>query len=217
MSISHPAELPSGSYSSAVARSLDSADWAAAGLPVLSDPRSVVEDLHRIHLPQPGATVLGVLTAEDRVVAGASFAVPDRISDGWHLRNILLAHLRHTVPHGLRRRSPLHSVVLLQCRHEPAGWTDQDGAWMWALRDAAVLHGLRCGDYITMTDGGWSVLGGSRNGHTPHAGSWVQRIVSTVSELPSREAGAAQAPMVEAIRPRLALMPAEAVPRAAAH
>ncbi|MEZ0069204.1 hypothetical protein ABIA32_005248 [Streptacidiphilus sp. MAP12-20] len=217
MSISHPAELPPGSYSSAVPRSLDPADWVAAGLPAMPDPRSVVDELHRIHLPQPGATVLGVLTAEGRVVAGASFAVPDRISDGWHLRNILLAHLRHTVPHGLRRRSPLHSSVLLQCRHEPAGWTDQDGAWMWALRDASVLHGLRCGAYITMTDGGWLVLGGSRRGRSPHAGSWAQRIVTTVSELPSRETLSVPTPTVEAIRPRAALLPAEAVPRAAVH
>jgi hypothetical protein len=184
--------------------------WAETGLPTLPDPRSVVGELHRIHLPHPGVTVLGVLTADGRVVAGASFVVPDRITDGWHLRNVLLAHLRHLVPHGLRRLSPLHSAVVLQCRDAPADWTELDGAWMWALQDASVLHGLRCGAYITLTEDGWQVLGESRRGRSPQADSWVRRTVSTVSELPSREHLAALTASAES-RPRPALLPAAPV------
>ena len=43
-------------------------------------------------------------------------------------------------------------------------WTEEDGAWMWGLRDACTLHGLRCGAYITLTRGGWQVLGEGRGG-----------------------------------------------------
>jgi hypothetical protein len=206
LSIGHPTELPRGSHSSAVPRSLDASAWAGAGIPLLVDPRYVVEELHRIHLPQPGATVLGVLTSDARVVAGASFVVPERTNDGWHLRNILLGHMRSTVPHGLRRREPLHSALLLQCRRGPGGWTGEDGAWMWALRDAAALHGLRCGGYITLTDDGWQVIGETRWGRNPNADSRARHAISTVSELPSAEAP----------RPRPALRPVEPAPRAAA-
>ncbi|MEY9876877.1 hypothetical protein ABH931_006389 [Streptacidiphilus sp. MAP12-33] len=221
MSIGHPLKLSGESHTPAPARSVDPSTWADAGLPTLLDPRSVVGELHRIHLPHPGVTVLGVLSGEGRVVGGASFVVPERITDGWHLRNVLLAHLRHVVPHGLRRRSPAHSTVVLQCRDSPADWTDLDGAWMWALQDASVLHGLRCGAYITLTEEGWQVLGESRRGRSPQAGSWVRRTVSTVSELPSRERLPSLSTItpaaVESARPRPALMPAAPVAQAVAH
>jgi hypothetical protein len=38
---------------------------------------------------------------------------------------------------------------------------------MWGLRDACTLHGLRCGAYITLTRGGWQVLGEGRGGRQP--------------------------------------------------
>ncbi|WP_063770861.1 hypothetical protein [Streptacidiphilus neutrinimicus] len=210
MSIGHPLELSREPHTSSPARSVDLTTWTEAGLPTLLDPRSVVGELHRIHLPHPGVTVLGVLTADGRVAAGASFVVPERITDGWHLRNVLLAHLRHVVPHGLRRRSPMHSAVVLQCRDTPSDWTELDGAWMWALRDASVLHGLRCGAYITLTENGWQVMGESRQGRSPQAGSWARRTMSTVRELPSREHLPALTAATES-RPRAELLPAAPV------
>jgi hypothetical protein len=215
LSIGHPLKLSREPHTSMPARSVDPNGWMEAGLPTLLDPRSVVGELHRIHLPHPGVTILGVLAADGRVVAGASFVVPERITDGWHLRNVLLAHLRHVVPHGLRRRAPVHSAVVLQCRNSPASWTELDGAWMWALRDASVLHGIRCGGYITLTEDGWQVLGDSRRGRSPQAGSWARRVVGTVSELPSREHLPALTASPES-RPRPALMPAVTVAQMAA-
>ncbi|WP_243639765.1 hypothetical protein [Streptacidiphilus pinicola] len=215
MSIGHPLELSREPHTTSPARSVDPTAWQEAGLPTMLDPRSVVGELHRIHLPHPGVTVLGVLAADGRVVAGASFAVPERITDGWHLRNVLLAHLRHVVPHGLRRRAPLHSAVVLQCRDAPSDWTELDGAWMWALRDASGLHGMRCGGYITLTEAGWQVLGESRRGRSPQAGALGRRALSTVSELPSREHLPALTASPES-RPRPALMPAPAIAQLAA-
>lgn len=40
---------------------------------------------------------------------------------------------------------------------------------MWGLRDACTLHGLRCGAYITLTRGGWQVLGEGRGGRRPNS------------------------------------------------
>lgn len=215
MSIGHPLEMSREPHTSLPARSVDPTAWIEAGLPPLLDPRSVVGELHRIHLPQPGVTVLGVLAADGRILAGASFVVPERVTDGWHLRNVLLAHLRHIVPHGLRGRFPSHSAVVVQCRDSPADWTELDGAWMWALRDASVLHGVRCGGYITLTEAGWQVLGESRHGRTPHAGSWARRPVSTVSELPSRENLPVLTASAES-RTRPALLPAAPIAQVAA-
>lgn len=59
---------------------------------------------------------------------------------------------------------------------------------MWALRDASALHGLRCGAYIGLTPAGWQVLGDGRGGRNPHAGSWADGPVHTVTELPPRSA-----------------------------
>lgn len=86
-------------------------------------------------------------------------------------RNALLAQLRRVIPHDLRRRTPVRTAVLLYCRDGDARWTQEDGAWMWGLRDACTLHGLRCGAYITLTHDGWQVLGEGRGGRRPNADS----------------------------------------------
>ena len=179
----------------ALHRSLAPAAWSEAAPPLLRDPRALVVDLHRVHRPSPGTVVLGVLDAEGRVVAGASFGSgPTGGSsgsgsrsgsvDGWLYRNALLDQLRRIVPHDLRRSSPVRTAVLMLCRRGAPDWTDEDGAWMWALQDASVLHGLRCGAYVTLTDAGWQVLGDGRRGRRPNAGSWAQETVRTVSTLP---------------------------------
>ncbi len=165
-------------------RTLDVESWAAAGVPLLRDPREFVADLHRRHLPQPGTVVVSVLDALQRVTGSASFTPRPHHRDGWQHRNALLAQLRQVVPHDLRLTSPARTAVLLRCRDGAAGWTDQDGAWMWALRDAAALHGLRCGSYVALTPEGWQTLGDGRTGRSPHAGSWADGPVHTVSELP---------------------------------
>jgi len=40
------------------------------------------------------------------------------------------------------------------CRDGEPAWTEEDGGWMWGLRDACTLHGLRCGSYVTLTADG---------------------------------------------------------------
>ncbi len=151
---------------------LEPAEWAAAGIPLLRNPREVVTGLHARHRPSPATAVVAVLDHEERLTASASFtprqATP---ADGWEFRNALLAHLRRVVPHDLRRRTPVRTAVLLYCRDGDARWTEEDGAWMWGLRDACTLHGLRCGAYITLTHDGWQVLGEGRGGRHPHSAS----------------------------------------------
>ena len=102
--------------------------------------------------------------------------------DGWEFRNALLAHLRRVIPHDLRRRTPARTAVLLYCRDGDERWTEEDGAWMWGLRDACTLHGLRCGAYITLTRGGWQVLGEGRGGRRPHSESVPESLADTVSD-----------------------------------
>ncbi|MFV0127391.1 hypothetical protein ACLGI4_06700 [Streptomyces sp. HMX112] len=156
---------------SRLARMLEPAEWAAAGIPLLRNPREVVGGLHIRHRPTPGTAVVAVLDHEERLAASASFtrrAVP---ADGWEFRNALLAHLRRVIPHDLRLRTPVRTAVLLYCREGDERWTEEDGAWMWGLRDACTLHGLRCGAYITLTRGGWQVVGEGRGGRRPHSGS----------------------------------------------
>ncbi|MFF8292905.1 hypothetical protein ACF068_27290 [Streptomyces sp. NPDC016309] len=165
-SISTPADS-----ASRLARMLEPAEWAAAGIPLLRNPREVVSGLHARHRPTPSTAVVAVLDHEERLAASASFtrrAVP---ADGWEFRNSLLAHLRRVIPHDLRRRTPARTAVLLYCRDGDERWTEEDGAWMWGLRDACTLHGLRCGAYITLTRGGWQVLGEGRGGRSPHSAS----------------------------------------------
>ncbi|MEU9099324.1 hypothetical protein [Streptomyces sp. NPDC048361] len=148
-------------------RMLEPAEWAAAGIPLLRNPREVVDGLHERHRPTPGTAVVAVLDHEERLAASASFISRAALADGWEFRNALLAHLRRVVPHDLRRRSPVRTAVLLYCRDGDERWTEEDGAWMWGLRDACTLHGLRCGAYITLTRAGWQVLGEGRGGRRP--------------------------------------------------
>ncbi|MEV7780764.1 hypothetical protein [Kitasatospora sp. NPDC088351] len=167
---------------------LDLETWTASGIPLLRDPREFVLEIHQRHLPQPGTVVVTVLNALHRATASASFTPWPHDTDGWQHRNLILSHLRQVTPHDLRLAAPVRTAVLLRCREGPAGWTEQDGAWMWALRDAAALHGLRCGSYIALTPAGWQILGDERSGRNPHAGSWADGPVHTVTELPPRPA-----------------------------
>ncbi|WP_171162668.1 hypothetical protein [Streptomyces sp. I05A-00742] len=160
---------PSPRASSRPGRVLEPAAWAAAGIPLLRNPREVVTGLHARHLPTPRTAVVAVLGPDERLAASASFTRRAVTSDGWELRNALLAQLRRVIPHDLRRRSPVRTAVLLYCREGDGRWTEMDGAWMWALRDACVLHGLRCGAYITLTGAGWRILGEGRSGRRPRS------------------------------------------------
>ncbi|MFE0703682.1 hypothetical protein [Streptomyces sp. NPDC058872] len=161
----------SSESASRLARILEPSEWAAAGVPLLRNPREVVSGLHSRHTPTPRTAVLAVLDHEERLAASASFVRRPVAADGWEFRNALLAHLRRVIPHDLRRRAPVRTAVLLYCREGDDRWTEEDGAWMWGLRDACTLHGLRCGAYITLTKGGWQVLGEGRGGRRPSSDS----------------------------------------------
>ncbi len=150
-------------------RLLELAEWASAGIPLLRDPRVVVADLYDRHLPGPSAVVVAVLDPRERIVASASFTAPAAAPDGWEYRNALLTQLRRIIPHDLRLRVPVRTAVLLHCREGDPRWTEADGAWMWGLRDACTLHGLRCGAFIALTRDRWQVLGEGRGGRRPTA------------------------------------------------
>ncbi|GLV74056.1 hypothetical protein ACH4VS_22830 [Streptomyces hygroscopicus] len=162
---------PSADPASRLGRTLQPAEWAAAGIPLLRNPREVVTGLHSRHLPTPSTAVVAVLDPDERLTASASFVRRGAAADGWDFRNALLAQLRQVIPHDLRRRTPIRTAVLLYCREGENRWTEEDGAWMWGLRDACTLHGLRCGAYITLTRDGWRVLGEGRGGRRPHSAS----------------------------------------------
>ncbi|MFI6288590.1 hypothetical protein ACIBCM_28235 [Streptomyces sp. NPDC051018] len=181
-----------------LARMLEPAEWAAAGIPLLRNPREVVSGLHTRHRPTPATAVVAVLDPEERLAASASFARRSAPVDGWEFRNALLAHLRRVIPHDLRRRTPVRTAVLLYCREGDERWTEEDGAWMWGLRDACTLHGLRCGAYITLTRGGWQVLGEGRGGRRPNSTSSPGDLVGTVVSEPLELRTASGAP--EALR-----------------
>lgn len=167
-----PVSLPSSAASPArLRRMLEPAEWASAGIPLLRNPREVVTGLHDRHRPVPSTAVVGVLDPQGRMTASASLLLRAQPPDGWEFRNALLAQLRRVVPHDLRLRAPVRTAVLLYARDGEAPWTEADGAWMWALRDACTLHGLRCGAYITLTPGGWQVLGEGRGGRRPRTSS----------------------------------------------
>lgn len=163
------AQPPATDSASRLGRTLEPAEWAAAGIPLLRSPREVVTGLHERHSPGPGTAVVAVLGPDERLVASASFTSCTDRPDGWQFRNALLEHLRMIVPHDLRRRSPVRTALLLFCRDGDFGWCEADGAWMWGLRDACSLHGLRCGAYIVLTTTGWQVFGEDRQGRRPHA------------------------------------------------
>ncbi|KUJ68614.1 hypothetical protein ACZ90_17170 [Streptomyces albus subsp. albus] len=176
---------PSAESDSGLGRVLEPAEWAEAGIPLLRDPREVVTGLHARHLPTPSTAVVAVFGPEEQLVASASFTRQGIAVDGWDTRNALLAQLRRVIPHDLRRRTPVRTAVLLYCREGEGGWTEEDGAWMWGLRDACTLHGLRCGAYITLTRDGWQVLGEGRNGRKPHSGSapsWTAAASGAIPE-----------------------------------
>ncbi|MBL3666862.1 hypothetical protein JL475_12830 [Streptomyces sp. M2CJ-2] len=165
------ASSSAASLSTPATRVLEPAEWAAAGIPLLRNPREVVSGLHARHRPGPTTAVVAVLDPDERLRASASFTRRPAPADGWMFRNALLSQLRRIIPHDLRRRTPVRTAVLLYCRDGDARWTEEDGAWMWGLRDACTLHGLRCGAYITLTRDGWQVLGEGRGGRRPTADS----------------------------------------------
>ncbi|MFE0102643.1 hypothetical protein [Streptomyces sp. NPDC059009] len=173
-----------------LARMLEPAEWSAAGIPLLRNPREVVSGLHTRHLPTPATAIVAVLDPEERLMASASFAHRASAVDGWVFRNALLARLRRVIPHDLRRRTPVRTAVLLYCRDGDARWTPEDGAWMWGLRDACTLHGLRCGAYITLTHEGWQVLGEGRGGRRPSADTRAGTLAEPDAP-PPRTGGAA--------------------------
>ncbi|MGW7415022.1 hypothetical protein [Streptomyces sp. NPDC054863] len=184
----------SADAASRLGRTLEPAEWASAGIPLLRNPREVVSGLHARHRPTPATAVVAVLDTEERLTASASFVRRSAPADGWELRNALLAHLRRVIPHDLRRRTPVRTAVLLYCREGDERWTEEDGAWMWGLRDACTLHGLRCGAYITLTRGGWQVLGEGRGGRRPCAGSHpsgLAEVLAGADPAPQRTGGGA--------------------------
>ncbi|MFJ8106626.1 hypothetical protein [Streptomyces sp. NPDC096132] len=168
---SSAASLSSSTSAASTNRLLEPAEWSAAGIPLLRNPREVVSGLHSRHRPAPATAIVAVLDPDERVRASASFTRRQAPADGWMFRNALLAQLRRVIPHDLRRRTPVRTAVLLYCRDGDARWTEEDGAWMWGLRDACTLHGLRCGAYITLTQDGWQVLGEGRGGRRPNTDS----------------------------------------------
>ncbi|MFE1174492.1 hypothetical protein [Streptomyces sp. NPDC058773] len=158
---------PASADSARLGRMLEPAEWASAGIPLLRNPREVVAGLHDRHRPGPSTAIVAVLDPQERVTASASFTELAVAPDGWEFRNVLLAHLRRVIPHDLRLRAPVRTAVLLYCREGEPRWTETDGAWMWGLRDACTLHGLRCGAYIALTPDRWQVLGEGRGGRRP--------------------------------------------------
>ncbi|MFF7753052.1 hypothetical protein ACFZCP_28255 [Streptomyces sp. NPDC007971] len=185
------------STSASASRLLEPAEWAAAGIPLLRNPREVVSGLHVRHHPKPSVAVVAVLDPEERLCASASFVRHPAPADGWMFRNALLAQLRRIIPHDLRRRTPVRTAVLLYCRNGDARWTEEDGAWMWGLRDACTLHGLRCGAYITLTGDGWQVLGEGRGGRLPSAHSEPEPFAMSEAPMPAPRTGG---PVSEVLR-----------------
>lgn len=183
MSIGFVPETSSAATSFA-SRTLEPAEWAGIAVPLLANPRDVIKDLHSRHLPAPSTTVIAVYDPDGRIRASASFTGRSGVVDGWERRNALLSHLRRVLPHDLRLRKPVRTAVLLVCRDGGPGWTEEDGAWMWGLRDACTLHGLRSGSYVTLTGDGWNVIGENRAGRTPNASSWSRRPSGTARDIP---------------------------------
>ncbi|MEI5098074.1 hypothetical protein RB200_04805 [Streptomyces sp. PmtG] len=187
-------------------RMLEPSQWSAAEIPLLRNPREVVSGLHTRHRPTPATAIVAVLDPEERVRASASFARRESAVDGWVFRNALLAQLRRVIPHDLRRRTPVRTAVLLYCRDGDARWTQEDGAWMWGLRDACTLHGLRCGAYITLTREGWQVLGEGRGGRRPSATSSPEGQMGAVGasrgEPPQPRTGGAASEMLRRVAAR---------------
>lgn len=184
------------------ARLLEPAEWAAAGIPLLRNPREVVSGLHTRHHPGPATAVVAVLDVDDRLCASASFTRRPTAVDGWMFRNALLDQLRRVIPHDLRRRTPVRTAVLLYCREGDGRWTEEDGAWMWGLRDACTLHGLRCGAYITLTRDGWQVLGEGRGGRRPSSASAPEPFATSEAPPPPPRTGGAASDILSRVAAR---------------
>ncbi|MFD9004626.1 hypothetical protein ACFV0T_27325 [Streptomyces sp. NPDC059582] len=196
---SSAASLSTSTSAASASRLLEPAEWAAAGIPLLRNPREVVSGLHSRHRPKSATAIVAVLDPDERVRASASFTRRPVPADGWMFRNALLAQLRKVIPHDLRRRTPVRTAVLLYCREGDARWTEEDGAWMWGLRDACTLHGLRCGAYITLTHDGWQVLGEGRGGRRPNTDSAPEPFgLSEAPPLLPRTGGAASEVLLRA-------------------
>lgn len=162
-------------------RTIDPASWRSSDVPLLRDPRALITRLHDLHHPAPGTAVVAVLDGTGRPVAGASFPMDGGTGsvDGWQCRNTILATLRMIVPDDLRRPAPVRTTVLLLCRDGRRAWEPDDGRWMWGLRDACALHGLRAGAVAVLAEDGWEVVGDGRSGRTPAS-------VPRVALLPTR-------------------------------
>ncbi|MEU9733727.1 hypothetical protein [Streptomyces sp. NPDC048002] len=185
-----------------VGRMLEPAEWASAGIPLLRNPREVVSGLHSRHRPRPATAIVAVLDPDEHIRASASFTRRTTQADGWLFRNVLLDQLRRVIPHDLRRRTPVRTAVLLYCRDGDARWTPEDGAWMWGLRDACTLHGLRCGAYITLTRDGWQVLGEGRGGRRPSLDSTPEPFATSESPPPLPRTGGAASEMMRRVAAR---------------
>ncbi|MET8453227.1 hypothetical protein [Streptomyces sp. NPDC005209] len=199
---SSAASLSMSASAVSASRLLEPAEWAAAGIPLLRNPREVVSGLHTRHLPRPATAVVAVLDPEERLLASASFTRRTAPADGWMFRNALLAQLRRVIPHDLRRRTPIRTAVLLYCREGDARWTEEDGAWMWGLRDACTLHGLRCGAYITLTHDGWQVLGEGRGGRRPNVDSAPEPFSTSEAPPPPLRTGGAASDVLRRVAAR---------------
>ncbi|MFD5763968.1 hypothetical protein ACFWIZ_54940, partial [Streptomyces sp. NPDC127044] len=64
-SMSTSADLSAAS-ANPLTRMLEPAEWAAAGIPLLRNPREVVSGLHARHRPIPTTAVVGGLDADER-------------------------------------------------------------------------------------------------------------------------------------------------------
>ncbi|GGT09688.1 hypothetical protein [Streptomyces chromofuscus] len=199
---SSAASASTSASANTVARVLEPAEWAAAGIPLLRNPREVVGGLHTRHRPKLSTAIVAVLDADERLCASASFTRRPAPADGWMLRNALLDQLRRVIPHDLRRRAPVRTAVLLYCRDGDARWTEEDGAWMWGLRDACTLHGLRCGAYITLTRDGWQVLGEGRGGRRPNSESAPEPFATSEAPPPPPRTGGAASEILSRVAAR---------------
>lgn len=196
-------------------RTIDPESWRSSDVPLLRDPRALVTRLHELHGPTPGTAVVAVLDATGRPVASASFAMDGGTGpvDGWQCRNTILATLRLIVPDDLRRSAPVRTTVLLLCRAGRRVWEPDDGRWMWGLRDACALHGLRGGAVVVLAEDGWEVVGDGRSGRTPASAARVALLPTRsrrgkgkakTGAKPKQRTATAQRP-----RPRVAPAPAE--------
>ncbi|MGC0420357.1 hypothetical protein [Embleya sp. AB8] len=185
------ASAPTGTPSAGSSRRLDPESWHTREIPLLRDPRTLLNRLDELHRPPARTALVAVLDHAERPVAGASFDIGEGHTDGWRCRNLILAHLRLIVPDDLRRSTPTHTTVLLL--HRPGGrdWQPDDGRWMWGLHDACVLHGLRCGAFVIVAEDGWRPVADGRCGRTPALRPG--RPVDPGPDTPIRAAGIAPA------------------------